>query len=113
MAVQRTTSVASEGPGQQADGLMVTGDTRWASRPKAWRERQPALAWPPALLEAFTLRMASNGMCVSRALMTCDRRYALQQLADAHNMDDDSLRAMAVQLFRHFESQQSGIASVH
>lgn len=71
------------------------------------------MPWPPELLEAFSLRMAGHGMCVSRALMVCDRRYALQQLSDAHNLGDDTLRLMAVQLFRHFESSQSGIGSVH
>lgn len=45
--------------------------------------------------------------------MMCDRRYALQQLKDAHNLADDILRAMAVQLFRHFEARQSGIRSIH
>jgi hypothetical protein len=57
--------------------------------------------------------MSSQGMCVSRALMLCDRHYALLQLAHAHNMADDSLRLMAVQLFRHFEARQSGISPLH
>lgn len=69
--------------------------------------------WPGDLLEAFCLRMAGQGMCVSRALMQHDRRYGLEQLAHAHNMADDTLRAMAVQLFRHFERHQSGIPSSH
>ncbi|MEZ5644171.1 MAG: hypothetical protein R3E94_18525 [Burkholderiaceae bacterium] len=69
--------------------------------------------WPPDLLQAFTLRMASHGMSVSRALMNEDRRYALLQLADAHNLADETLRLMAVELFRHFESHQSGVTSVH
>jgi hypothetical protein len=79
----------------------------------AWRERHMAPAWPVELLEPFCLRMSSQGMCVSRALMICDRRYALEQLSHAHNMADDTLRLMAVQLFRHFESSQSGIAGMH
>jgi hypothetical protein len=93
--------------------LLSQGDQRWAQQPQTWRERELAMPWPPVLLEAFTLRMASHGMCVSRALMMCDRRYALQQLLDAHNLADDALRLMAVQLFRHFEARQSGIRSVH
>jgi hypothetical protein len=52
-------------------------------------------------------------MCVSRAMMLCDRTYALQQLSCAHNMADDALRLMAVQLFRHFEARQSGIPPLH
>lgn len=75
--------------------------------------REMAPAWPAELLEQFCLRVSSQGMCVSRALMICDRRYALEQLAHAHNMADDALRVMAVQLFRHFEARQSGIAGLH
>ena len=69
--------------------------------------------WPDELLEHFCLRMSSQGMCVSRALMQHDRRYGLEQLAHAHNMADDALRAMAVQLFRHFERHQSGVPTTH
>ncbi len=93
--------------------LLSQGDQRWAQQPQTWRERELAMPWPPELLESFTLRMAGHGMCVSRALMMCDRRYALQQLKDAHNLADDTLRLMAVQLFRHFEARQSGIRRVH
>ena len=84
-----------------------------ASPSASWRERDMAPAWPEDLLENFCLRMSSQGMCVSRALMICDRRYALEQLSHAHNMADDTLRLMAVQLFRHFEARQSGIAGMH
>jgi len=81
--------------------------------PALWPERDTSSAWPAELLERFCLRMSSQGMCVSRALMICDRRYALEQLSHAHNMADDTLRLMAVQLFRHFEARQSGIAGMH
>lgn len=93
--------------------LLAQGDQRWETSPQTWRERELAMPWPPELLEGFTLRMAAHGMCVSRALMMCDRGYALQQLKDAHDLADDTLRLMAVQLFRHFEGSQSGIRSVH
>ena len=93
--------------------LLSQGDQRWARQPQTWRERELAMPWPPELLEAFALRMAQHGMCISRALMMCDRCYALQQLKDAPNMDDDGLRLMAVQLFRHFEAWQSGVRAVH
>ena len=96
-----------------APPLLAQGDERWARRQPQWRERELALAWPSELLERFCLRMSSQGMCVSRALMLCDRHYALLQLAHAHNMADDSLRLMAVQLFRHFEARQSGISPLH
>lgn len=99
--------------GKPLPDLLSQGDQRWERAPQSWRERELAMPWPPELLEAFTLRMAGHGMCVSRALMMCDRRYALQQLKDAHNLADDSLRLLAVQLFRHFESLQSGIRAMH
>lgn len=79
----------------------------------AGHAREGALSWPPQLLQDFSLRMAHHGMSVSGALMMRDRRYALQQLKDAHNLADDALRLMAVQLFRHFEASQSGIGVVH
>ena len=84
-----------------------------STSPALWPERDATGAWPAELLERFCLRMSSQGMCVSRALMICDRRYALEQLSHAHNMADDTLRLMAVQLFRHFEARQSGIAGMH
>lgn len=93
--------------------LFAQGDARWAQRSPQWREREVALPWPLDLLEIFTLRMAGHGMCVSRALMLCDRNYALQQLVHAHNLADDALRLLAVQLFRHFEARQSGISAAH
>ena len=99
--------------GLRPEELLSSGDQRWAVAPQTWRERELAMPWPPELLEAFTLRMSRHGMCVSRALMMCDRRYALQQLKDAHNLADDTLRLMAVQLFRHFEARQSGVRAVH
>jgi len=113
MDPSRHTRPVPESSAHLADGLLASGDQQWASHPKTWRERQLAMPWPPELLDAFALRMSSHGLCVSRSLMTCDRRYALQQLSDAHNMADEGLRLMAVQLFRHFEARQSGIPSVH
>jgi hypothetical protein len=88
----------------------IPNDLTPASR---WRGMGEAEPWPDALLANFCLRMSSQGMCVSRALMVCDRRYALEQISHAHSMADDTLRAMAVELFRHFVSQRSGIAGVH
>jgi hypothetical protein len=87
--------------------------TKALSGASPWLGGGMAPAWPTELLEHFCLRMSSQGMCVSRALMICDRRYALEQLSHAHNMADDTLRMMAVQLFRHFEARQSGIAGLH
>lgn len=84
-----------------------------ASPPVGRRTPDASQLWPHDLLEAFCLRMSSQGMCVSRALMQHDRRYGLEQLTHAHNMADDDLREMAVQLFRHFEARQSGISRSH
>ena len=84
-----------------------------ASPPVGRRTPDASQLWPHDLLEAFCLRMSSQGMCVSRALMQHDRRYGLEQLTHAHKMADDALREMAVQLFRHFEARQSGISRSH
>lgn len=85
--------------------VLSAGDDAWASRPAFWRERELALPWPPELLRAFSHRMASHGMSVSQTMMLGDRKYALQQLAHAHSMADDTLRSMAVELFRHASDQ--------
>ncbi len=96
---------------------MSTVPTRQTSAttylPVSLRAPEAPQLWPHDLLEAFCLRMSSQGMCVSRALMQHDRRYGLEQLTHAHNMADDTLRVMAVQLFRHFEARQSGISRSH
>lgn len=109
--MQSPLQVDSEQPA--AMPLMAQGDARWEQRRPAWRERELALLWPQELLESFTMRMSSHGRSVSRASMLCDRRYALEQLAHAHSLTDDALRLMAVQMFRHFEAWQSGIAAFH
>lgn len=88
-------------------------DGRWERRPTGWREREPAMPWPPELLEAFSLRMAGHGMSISRPLMLCDKCYALRQLVDAQTLGDETLRLLSVQLFRHFEARQSGLPMIH
>lgn len=88
-------------------------DERWARRGPVWREREPALPWPADLLEAFSLRMASHGMSISRALMLSDKCYALQQLVHGQNLGDEVLQHLSVQLFRHFEARQSGLTTYH
>ena len=65
--------------------------------------------WPRGELQAFTLRMAAHGLCVSASMMLGDRRYALEQLRYAHALAEDDLRGLAMALFRHFEQCQSGI----
>jgi hypothetical protein len=68
--------------------------------------------WPQEPLQSFVLRMADHGFSVSRTYMTCDRRYALDQLSQAHAMADEKLRELAMVLFRHFEQRRSGLAHV-
>ena len=53
-----------------------------ASPPVGRRTPDASQLWPHDLLEAFCLRMSSQGMCVSRALMQHDRRYGLEQQAE-------------------------------
>lgn len=68
-----------------------------------------ALPWPDDLLSQFGLRMASHGMSISSAQMRANPGYALQQLAHARAMDDDTLQLLAMQMFRLFESHRSGV----
>lgn len=58
---------------------------------------------PTELLGTFTLLMAGAGRCVSADMMLGDREYAMWQLARAHTMADDQLRAVAVRLFSYFD----------
>jgi hypothetical protein len=92
---------------------VALGDRRWAQRQPVWREREPALPWPADLLEAFSRRMASHGMSISRPLMLSDKRYALEQLVHGQAMGDETLREMSMQLFRFFEARQAGIPALH
>lgn len=92
---------------------IAQGDHRWEQRQPVWRERELALPWPLEMLDAFSLRMASHGMSISRALMLSDKRYALEQLLHAQTLCDEPLRLMSVQLFRHFVARQAGIPPLH
>lgn len=92
---------------------IAQGDRQWEQRQPVWREREPAFPWPSEMLDAFSLRMASHGMSISRPLMLSDKRYALEQLVHAQTLCDETLRLMSVQLFRHFVERQAGIPSLH
>jgi hypothetical protein len=114
MTTNDTATASSQAPFRVADlTLMTQGDERWARRQPIWRERELALAWPLDLLENFSLSMAKHGMSISRALMMCDRSYAVQQLTHAQTMDDPCLCDMAVQLFTHYEARPAGIRALH
>ncbi len=91
-----------------------TLDKRTAQRPVGQDgKRLVSQARSQELLDAFCLRMSSHGMCVSRVLMQHDSRYGLEQLSHAHNMADDTLRVMAVALFRHYEPGLPGVSGAH
>ncbi|MES2482695.1 MAG: hypothetical protein V4609_11915 [Pseudomonadota bacterium] len=60
--------------------------------------------WPSDMLYSFTLQMAARGFCVSASMMLGNREYALEQLAHAHTLNDEALRAMAVRLFTYFDA---------
>jgi len=60
--------------------------------------------WPSDLLYSFTLQMSANGLCVSASMMLGDREYALEQLVQAHTLNDDGLRQLAVKLFTYFDA---------
>lgn len=59
--------------------------------------------WPNELLNAFILRMAANGFCVSAAMMLGHRAYAMEQVVLAHVSPDPSLHALAQRLLAHFD----------
>jgi hypothetical protein len=65
------------------------------------------------LLEAFSLRMARHGMSVSRSLMRSDRRYAVAQMAQAQTLGDPTLACLAMELFRRFQQEASGVSALH
>jgi hypothetical protein len=93
--------------------ILATGDAHWAQREPARREADVAMDWPEDLLLSFSLRMAGHGMSVSRTLMHCDRRYAMQQLMFAHSLKDTRLLKLAAQLVFHFEERQNGRTALH
>ena len=66
-------------------------------------EMDAARYCPTELLGTFTLLMAGAGRVVSADMMLGDREYAMWQLARAHTMADDHLRAVAVRLFSYFD----------
>lgn len=67
------------------------------------------LPWSDELLSQFGLRMASHGMSISRVQMRSSPGYALQQMAHARALGDDTLELLVVQLFRCYEAHQSGV----
>jgi len=87
------------------------GDTRWATSAALPREHALVVPWPEGLLGQFSLRMAGHGMSISSTQMQGNPGYALQQLAHARAIGDETLALLAGQLFRFYESHQSGLAN--
>lgn len=93
--------------------LLAQGDARWADRVVQPRETDVAMEWPEDLMLSFSLRMAVHGVSISRTLMVCDRRYAMQQLMFAQSLRDIRLQKLAAQLMFHFEERQIGRPALH
>ena len=100
-------------PAVPSMGMVTLGDARWENRTLVQRETDVAMEWPDDLMLSFSLRMAVHGMSISRTLMTCDRRYAMQQLMFAHSLPDTRLQKLAAQLMRHFDDRQVGREALH
>lgn len=66
--------------------------------------------WPCERLNAFILQMAAHGHCVSAAMMLGHRPYAVQQLAAAQQVPNDSLRALAAELQAYFDAPPDSAA---
>ena len=97
MSMQAAASAARPVPLGMAYLLTVPGPSESVRHPRYW---------PSDLLYSFTLQMASRGFCVSASMMLGDRQYALEQLAHAHTLNDEGLRALAVRLFTYFAAPQ-------
>jgi len=108
-----TTATIVQQPDAPKVSIWAQGDALWAEKMIKQRETDVAMDWPEALLEAFGLRMGYHGMRVSRSMMMCDRRYAVQQLMSAYTAVDDELHKLAAQLFFHFEERQTGRPPLH
>jgi len=64
--------------------------------------------WPAHSLDAFLLRMAAHGQCVSAAMMLGDRRYAVEQLERAWALQDDAeLQTLTEELAPYFAGRSS------
>lgn len=112
MGFNSSTAVQPSPSGANLSSLAL-GDERWANREPVARETDVAMDWPEDLMLSFSLRMAVHGMSVSRTLMVCDRRYAMQQLMFAHSIPDTRLQKLAAQLVFHFEDRQIGRPALH
>lgn len=68
----------------------------------------PSSYWPCEMLNAFVLRMAAQGHCVSMSMMLGHHPYALERLSVALAVPDPALRQLALQLQPYFEAPGVG-----
>lgn len=80
--------------------------TRFVLRSRTQRTpaANPEGYWPGQFLHAFTLQMAAHGHCVSASMMLGDDGYAMEQLAHARRMGDETLRDLAQELVDFFKA---------
>lgn len=90
-----------------------TPTSQAAARQPAAPRGSDGFRWPAELMAVFGEQMEAAGLGLNLRRMQYDRLYALRMLAVAHTQADDTLRYLAVQLFRHFEGWQSGVPPRH
>lgn len=108
-----TTSAVVEQAEASFGSILAQGDAIWAGKASQLREADVAMDWPNDLMLPFSLRMAVHGNRISRPLMGCDRRYAMQQLVFAHSLPDTRLQKLSAQMLVHFEERQTGRQALH
>jgi hypothetical protein len=79
-------------------------DGRVAFAPAVDNDARGGTYWPCERLNAFILRMAAHGHCVSAAMMLGHRPYAVQRLAAAQQVPDEALRELAAELHAYFDA---------
>lgn len=83
---------------------MSTMPPRVLSSPAHGATEPTAHYWPCERLNAFILQMAAHGHCVNAAMMLGHRPYAQQQLAQALQVADEALQALAGELQAYFSA---------
>jgi hypothetical protein len=97
MAAIETSSDFPSAPAA-ADGFAAQWD-EWS--PVA----HPCRYWPCELLSAFMMQMAAQGQCVSESMMLGSRQYAMEKITQAHVLNDDTLRDLAVRMVAYFDDE--------
>lgn len=105
------------GAGPQALDTAPAPEGAAAAGAPRWEADEPAGApschyWPCERLDAFILQMAAHGHCVNAAMMLGHRPYAQWQLAQAQEVPDPALNALAAQLQAYFDAPPAAAAQV-